>query len=89
MSMETFDKNADKNVLDFTTEEWVAMQFASSTTYRTRCLVQPLNNVPISEEPGLSVVGSLGKVGANRQIPVVIANTASRDYTLRRAAATS
>ena len=43
------------------------------------CLVQPLNNVPIiSEEPGLSVVGSVGKVGANRQIPVIIANTTGR-----------
>lgn len=47
------------------------------------CLVQPLNNAPIlGEEPGLCVVRSLGKVNTNRQIPVVIANTTGRDYTL-------
>ena len=46
------------------------------------CLVQPLNNVPIlGEEPGLSVVGSVSKVGTNRQIPIIIANTTGRDYT--------
>ena len=47
------------------------------------CLVQPLNNVPIlGEEPGLSVVSSVSKVGTNRQIPIIIANTTGRDYTL-------
>ena len=47
------------------------------------CVVQPLSNVPIfSEEPGLCVVSSLGKVNKNRQIPVIIANTTGRDYTL-------
>jgi len=47
------------------------------------CTVQPLNNVPIlGEEPGLCLVSSLGRVNKNRQIPVVIANTSGRDFTL-------
>ena len=47
------------------------------------CLIQPLNNMPIfRDEPGLSLVSSVGKVTENRQIPVVIVNATGRDYTL-------
>ena len=47
------------------------------------CTVQPLNNVPIfADEPGLSLVSSVGKVNANRQILAVVVNASGRDYTL-------
>ena len=47
------------------------------------CTVQPLNNVPIfADEPGLSLVSSVGKVNANRQILAVVVNASGKDYTL-------
>ena len=39
------------------------------------CIVQPLSNAPIlGEEPGLCLVGSVGKVSQNHRIPVVVVN---------------
>ena len=46
------------------------------------CQVKPLNIAPIlGQESSLSVVSALGKVGENRQIPVIFANATGRDYT--------
>ena len=47
------------------------------------CIVQPLSNAPIlSEEPGLSLIESVGHVNEKRQITVMIVNNTGRDYVL-------